>query len=61
MFKLAVVIWMMLGTALAGCAILVVLLDSSLANQAFKLIPLAGIVGFIVAMPLSYLVSKQLS
>jgi hypothetical protein len=61
MFKLAVVIWVMLGTVLAGCAVTLVILDSSLANQAFRLIPLAAIAGFIVAMPLSYMVSKRLS
>ncbi|MGO9170482.1 MAG: hypothetical protein ACLP7P_00745 [Rhodomicrobium sp.] len=61
MFKLALVIWVMLGTMLAGIAVLVVVSDPSLLNQGSKMIPLAAIVGFIIAMPLSYLVSKRIS
>lgn len=61
MFKLALVIWLMLGTVLAGIAVLVVVSEPSLFNQGMKMIPLAGIVGFIVALPLSYMVSKRIS
>jgi putative flippase GtrA len=61
MFKLALVIWVMLGTALAGTAVLVVVSDPSLLNEGSKTIPLAAIAGFILAMPLSYLVSKRIS
>jgi len=61
MFKLALVIWVMLGTTLAGTAVLVVVSDPNLLNQGAKMIPLAAIAGFIIAMPLSYLVSKRIS
>jgi hypothetical protein len=62
MFKpLALVIWIMLGTALAGTAVLVVILDPSLYNQGMKMIPVAAIAGFIIAFPLSYMVSKRLN
>ncbi len=58
---LKLVIWLMLGTVLAGIAVLVVVSDSSLLGQGMKMIPLAGIAGFVVALPLSFIVSKRLS
>jgi hypothetical protein len=61
MFKLALVIWVMLGTVLAGTAVLVVLMDQSLLNQGAKTIPIAAVAGFILALPLSFLVSKRIS
>ncbi|MGO9807599.1 MAG: hypothetical protein ACLPKH_12915 [Rhodomicrobium sp.] len=61
MLKLALVIWLMLGTTLAGIAILVVVSDPSLLNQGMKMIPIAAIAGFIIALPLSIMVSKRIS
>ncbi len=61
MFKLALLIWLVLGTTLAGIAVLVVVSDASLSAQAMKLIPLAAIAGFVVAIPLSFLVGKKIS
>lgn len=61
MLRLALVIWLMLGTTLAGIAILVVVSDASLFNQGMKIIPLAAVGGFIIALPLSFMVSKRLS
>lgn len=61
MFKLTLVIWLMLGTVLAGIAVLVVVSEPSLYNLGMKTIPLAAIVGFVIAWPLSYMVSKRIS
>ncbi len=61
MFKLALLIWVVLGTMLAGIAVLVVVSDASLSAQAMKLIPLAAIAGFAVAIPLSFLIGKKIS
>ncbi len=61
MFKLALLIWLVLGTTIAGIAVLVVVSDSSLSTQAMKLIPIAAIAGFIIAIPLSLMVSKRIS
>ncbi|MGB8870201.1 MAG: hypothetical protein WCC96_13250 [Rhodomicrobium sp.] len=61
MLKLALVIWLMLGTTLAGIAVLVVVSDPSLLNQGMKMIPIAAIAGFIIALPLSIMVSKRIS
>jgi hypothetical protein len=50
MFRIAVVVWIMLGTALAGTAMLAVLILPDLAAQAMKNIPLAVMAGFAAAM-----------
>lgn len=50
----------MLGTALAGTAMLAVLIVPDLAAQAMKNIPLAVLAGFAAAMPLSYLVAQKI-
>jgi len=60
MFKISLLVWMMLGTALAGTAVIAVLAVPSLADQAMKNIPFAVLIGFCVAMPLSYLVARKI-
>ncbi len=61
MFKLALLIWVVLGTTIAGLAVLVVVSDASLSMQGMKLIPVAAIAGFVVAIPLSFFISKRLT
>ena len=60
MFKISILVWMVLGTALAGSAVIAVLAVPDLANQAMKNIPRAVLLGFVVAMPLSYLVARKI-
>ena len=60
MFKISILIWMMLGTALAGSAVIAVLAVPSLAAEAMKNIPFAVLIGFAVAMPLSYVVARKI-
>ncbi|GEM_PF-1302512 len=60
MFKVSILIWIMLGTVLAGTSMIVVLIVPSLAGQAIKNIPDAVALGFVFAMPLSYLVARQI-
>ena len=60
MFRITLVVWMMLGTALAGTAMLAVLIVPDLAAQAMKNIPLAVLSGFAAAIPLSYLVARKI-
>ena len=59
MLKISVIVWIMLGTALAGTAVIAVL-TAGLADQAMRNIPLAALVGFGIAMPLSYLVATKI-
>jgi hypothetical protein len=60
MFKISLLIWIILGTALAGTAVIAVLAVPSLAAQAMKNIPFAVLAGFAAAMPLSYLVARKI-
>ncbi|GLR99191.1 MULTISPECIES: hypothetical protein [Bradyrhizobium] len=60
MFKVSILVWIMLGTTLAGVSLIVVLMVPSLAADAIKNIPYAVAVGFALAMPLSYFVATQI-
>ena len=60
MFKIAILVWVMLGTAVAGTAVTAVL-ASGLASNPMKAIPLAALAGFLVAIPLSYAVAAKLA
>ena len=60
MFKVSVLVWMMLGTVLAGTSMIVVLMVPSFASEAIRNIPYAVAVGFALAMPLSYFVARQI-
>ena len=60
MIKIAAVVWIVLGTALAGCALLAVLSIPSIADQGMKLIPMVVLGGFLVAMPLSFLIARKI-
>ena len=60
MIKIAIIVWMMLGTAFAGSAMVAVLSIEGLASQPMKFIPIAVLCGFVVAVPLSYLVARKI-
>jgi len=58
MLKLAILIWVMLGTVLAGTAVRTVL--TVFVASPMKAIPFAALTGFAVAMPLSYFVAAKI-
>ena len=60
MFKLAALIWIMLGTTLAGMVLTVIVTVPSLGNQAMSLIPLWCGAAILVAIPLSFLIAKRI-
>ena len=60
MLKIAVVVWMIAGTVLAGMAIMVVLAVPALATHDMQYIPIAAIAGFIVAIPVAVVVAKRI-
>ena len=60
MLKLAILIWVMLGTVLAGTAVRTVLTVEGFVASPMKAIPLAALTGFAVAMPLSYFVAAKI-
>ena len=61
MLKVAVVLWIIGGATLAGMMIVAVLAVPSLAEHAMQWIPRAVAAGFVVAMPISYLVARQIA
>jgi len=60
MLKIAILIWVILGTVLAGSAITAVLSIEGLAASPMKIIPIAALAGFVVAIPLSFLVAMKI-
>lgn len=60
MFRLAILIWIVLGTTLAGVAMTVIVATPALFDQGMKLIPIFCSIGFVLAMPLAYLIAKRL-
>jgi len=60
MFKVSILVWIMLGTTLAGISMIVVLMVPGFAANAIRNIPYAVAAGFALAIPLSYLVARQI-
>lgn len=60
MIKLASLIWIMLGTTLAGIAVMVVLVVPSLAADTMRLLPIAAAAGALVAIPISMWIAKRI-
>jgi preprotein translocase subunit SecF len=60
MIRISFLVWMVLGTALAGTAVVAMLAVPTLASEAMKNIPLAVLLGFVAAMPLSYVVATKI-
>lgn len=61
MFRLMAMLWSIAGTVFAGVAIMAVLAVPSLAGHAMSYIPYAAIGGFIAAIPVAYVVARQLN
>ncbi len=61
MFKIAIIVWMMAGTTLAGIAVMAVLTVPALAVHDMQYIPYAALAGFVVAIPLAYVVAKKIA
>lgn len=61
MSKIAILIWIMAGNVLAGIGVIIVLLVPGLMAKPMFYIPLAAIAGYLVAIPLSVAVAKQIA
>jgi preprotein translocase subunit SecY len=61
MYRIAAIIWIMLGTTLAGIAVMIIVVVPDLAGQAMRLIPILCGTAFLLAMPLSYLIAKRIA
>jgi len=58
MFKVALLVWILIGVVGAGAALLIVLAVPSLSANAMKLLPIVSIAGFIVTIPISFVIAK---
>lgn len=60
MFRIAVIVWIMLGAVLAGSLVVVVLSVPEFANQGMRSIPFAGGLGYLIAIPFSFLIARRI-
>jgi hypothetical protein len=60
MLKIATLVWIVLGTTLAGIAVTAVIVVPSLYDQGMKWIPIAAGVGFLAAIPLAAMIAKRI-
>jgi hypothetical protein len=60
MLKIAVLVWIMLGTTLAGIALTLTLTVPALQPNAMKLLPIFSLAGFVIAIPASVVVAKKI-
>lgn len=61
MFKVALLVWIVLGSTLAGIAVVVITSIPNLYDQGFTLIPWGAAGGFVLAIPFSFIIAKQLT
>ena len=61
MFRLVSAIWAVIATTLAGSFVLVVLIVPELSSSEGKFIPLAVLLGAVVAVPVSYWIAKKIA
>lgn len=61
MWGIALLVWIIVGTTVAGVAFLIVLATPALAPQAAQLAPYAVILGMCVGAWLSWIVAKKLA
>ena len=60
MFKVAVLVWILIGVVGAGIALTVVLAVPSLSANAMKLLPIVSLAGFVVTIPISFVIAKMI-
>jgi len=60
MLKVAILVWVVLGGTFAGMAIMAVLVMAGQGADASRAIPIAAVVGALVAIPVSAVIAKQI-
>jgi hypothetical protein len=61
MSSLAVLLWVMGGTVLAGFSVLAVRMTPPLQGEAMRFVPIAGILGYLVGVPLALVAAKTIT
>lgn len=60
MFRLALVLFGLVGTTLAGIALIAVVTVPAFSDDAMRLIPIVAVAAFILAAPISWLIARKL-
>lgn len=60
MKSLALLVWIILGTTLAGVAMAAIVAVPALSQQAAQLIPILCGAGFVLAIPFAYVIARRL-
>ena len=61
MFRLALLLWLIVGTTLAGVAMIVIVSTPAFFDQGMKLIPIYCGAAFVLAMPVAYLIARRIA
>lgn len=61
MIKVAALIWIVLGTVLAGTAMTVIVSTPQLADDAARLIPIACGAAFLIGLPIAYIIARMIT
>ncbi len=61
MAPVTTLIWIILGTTLAGVGLTIVVATPQLAAELMRYIPWAALGGFVLAMPLSLLLARRIT
>ena len=60
MKAVAIILWIVIGTTLAGIGLTIVLALPVLAVHSMKYIPWASLAGFVLAIPISWIMARKL-
>jgi hypothetical protein len=60
MLRLTILMWILAGTVLAGCLVTVVVTVPSLYDAGMKYIPIAGVGGYLLAIPLAWILARKI-
>lgn len=61
MIKVAAIVWIMLGTVLAGVAMTVIVTVPGLLDQGAQVILLACGGGFLLGLPIAYVIARRIA
>lgn len=61
MIKVALLVWIMLGTVLAGTAMTVIVATPALDADAGRLIPLGCGLAYLIGLPIAYIVARMIA
>lgn len=61
MIKVALVVWIMLGTVLAGAVMTAIVSVPSLDEQAKLLIPIGCVGAYLVGLPIAYVIARKIA